>query len=88
MLGGGAFLTELVRQGISPSAFTGDLRLGYTADTSYREVETVDDGLVRFLGIPAYLWFVALAAAALTLAVVIPARRAARVRRGTSGASP
>jgi hypothetical protein len=88
MLGGGAFLTELVRQGIPPSAFTGDLRLGYTADTSYREVETVDDGLVRFLGVPAYLWFVALAATVLVLAVVIPARRAARVRRGTSGASP
>lgn len=88
MLGNGAFLTELVRQGIPPSAFTGDLRLGYTADTSYREVETVDDGLVRFLAVPAYLWFIALAAAALALAVVIPARRAARVRRGTSGASP
>ena len=88
MLGQGAFLTELVRQGIPPSAFTGDLRLGYTADTSYRQVETVDDGLVRFLGVPAFLWFVALAAVALALAVVIPVRRAARARRGTWRASP
>ena len=88
MLGGGSFLTELVRQGIPPSAFTGDLRLGYTADTPYRQVETVDDGLVRFLGVPAYLWFVALAVLAVVLATVIPARRAARARRGTSGASP
>src|SRR3954466_16098816 len=87
MLGEDAFLTELVRQGIPPSAFTGDLSLGYTADTPYREVETVDDGLVRFLGVPAYLWFAALGGAALALGAVIPARRAARVRRGTSGAS-
>jgi hypothetical protein len=88
MLGEGAFMTELVRQGIPPSAFTGDLRLGYTADTAYRQVESVDDGLVRFLGVPAFLWFIALAAAALALAVVIPARRAALARRGTAGASP
>ena len=88
MLGGGAFMTELVRQGIAPSAFTGDLRLGYTADTPYRQVESVDDGLVRFLGVPAFLWFGALAVAAVALAVVIPARRAARVRRENAGASP
>jgi hypothetical protein len=88
MLDGGAFMTELVRQGIPPSAFTGDLRLGYTADAPYRQVETVDDGLVRFLGIPAYLWFIALAIAAPALATVIPARQAARARRGTAGASP
>ena len=81
-------MTELVRQGIPPSAFTGDLRLGYTADTPYRQVESVDDGLVRFLGIPAFLWFVALAVAAVALAVVIPARRAARARRENAGASP
>jgi hypothetical protein len=87
MIGEGAFLTELVRQGIPPSAFTGDLRLGYTADTSYREVETVDDGLVRFLGVPAYLWLAALGAGVVALVAVTTARRAGRGRRGTSGAS-
>ncbi|MDN3355356.1 DUF2330 domain-containing protein [Actinomadura sp. DC4] len=88
MLGGGAFLTELVRQGIPPSAFTGDLRLDSTADTPYREVETVDDGLVRFLGVPAFLWFTALGVVVLALLVLILARGAARARRGTSGTSP
>jgi hypothetical protein len=88
MIGQGAFLTEVVRHGILPEEFTGDLRLVSTTDTAYRQVENVDDGLVRFLGVPAYLWFLALAGAALSLAAVIVARRAARVRRGSAGASP
>jgi hypothetical protein len=91
MIGQGAFLTEVVRHGILPAQFTGDLRLDYTTDTAYRQVENVDDGLVRFLGIPAYLWFLALAVAALGLVwltTVIVVRRAGRVRRGSAGASP
>jgi hypothetical protein len=88
MIGEGVFMTEVVRQGISPAAFTGDLRLDYTTDAAYRQVETVDDGLVRFLGIPAYLWFLVLGGAALGLGLVIPVRRAAHVRRGSAGASP
>jgi hypothetical protein len=91
MIGQGAFLTEVVRQGIPPTDFTGDLRLVSTTDAPYRQVENVDDGLVRFLGIPAYLWFIALAVVALGLIwliTVIVARRAARVRRGSAGASP
>ncbi len=94
MVGGGAFLTELVRQYAEPSEFTGDLRLGYTADSAYREVAVVDDGYVRFLGVPAYLWLsllvliVLIGVAAAALGVVIRGRRAARARRGTAGASP
>ena len=87
----GAFMTEVVRQGIPPTAFTDDLRLVSTTDTSYRQVENVDDGLVRFLGLPAYLWFLALAVAVLGLlwsVTLMGARRAARVRRGSAGASP
>ncbi|WP_285583439.1 DUF2330 domain-containing protein [Actinoallomurus iriomotensis] len=91
MVGDGAFLTEVVRHGIPPSAFTDDLRLGYTADTPYREVVNVDGGLVTFLGVPAYLWFVVgllvivIAGAA---AAVVSARRAARGRRASAGAAP
>ncbi|HZE32907.1 MAG TPA: DUF2330 domain-containing protein [Actinoallomurus sp.] len=91
MIGQGAFMTEVVRQGIPPTAFTDDLRLVSTTDTPYRQVENVDDGLVRFLGIPAYLGFLALAVAApglVWLITLIGARRAARVRRGSAGASP
>jgi hypothetical protein len=88
MLGDGAFMTEVVRQGIQPSEFTGDLGFDYTADTPYRQVETVDDGLVWFFGIPAFLWFILLGVAVVGLAIVIPARRAARARRGTATAYP
>jgi hypothetical protein len=91
MVGGGVFMTEVVRQGIQPTAFTGDLRLVSTTDTPYRQVENVDDGLVRFLGIPAYLWFIALGVAVLGLiwlVTVIVARRAGRVRHGSAEASP
>jgi len=91
MLGNGMFLTELVRHGIAPSAFTDDLRLGYTADTPYREVRNVDGGLVSLLGVPACLWFAAAARAVVLgapAAAVTAARRAARARRGTAGASP
>lgn len=88
VLGRGAFLTELSGQGIPPSAFTDDLRFGYTTDTPYRQVRSVDGGLVEFLGVPAFVWLVVLAAAGAGLATVIPARRAARARRGTAPASP
>lgn len=88
VLGDGAFLTELSGEGIPPSAFTDDLRFGYTTDTPYRQVRTVDGGLVEFLGVPAFLWPAVLAVAGLGLATVIPARRAARARRGTAPASP
>ena len=92
MLGGGAFLTELVRQGIRPAEFTGDLSLNDTADTPYRQVETVDGGLIEFLGVPAFLWFILLGVVVVglgaALAAIIPARRAARARRGTAPASP
>ena len=81
MLGGGAFLTELTGLEIPPSAFADDLRLGYTTDAAYRQVETVDGGLVEFLGVPAYLWLAALGVAAVGLAALVLARRAARVRR-------
>jgi hypothetical protein len=92
MLGSGAFLTELVRQGIRPSEFTGDLTFDDTADTPYRQVERVDGGLIEFLGVPAFLWFLLLGVVVVglgaALAAIIPARRAARARRGTSPASP
>jgi hypothetical protein len=91
MLGDGAFLTEVVRHGIPPSDFTDDLRLGYTADTPYREVEEVDGGLVTFLGVPAFLWFTVGALAVVVAggaATVVSARRAARARRGKAGAAP
>jgi hypothetical protein len=92
MLGGGAFLTELVRQGIRPAEFTGDLGFADTADTPYRQVETVEGGLIEFLGVPAFLWFILLGvvvvALGAALGAVIPARRAARARRGNAPASP
>ncbi|WP_329234316.1 DUF2330 domain-containing protein [Actinoallomurus sp. NBC_01490] len=91
MVGDGAFLTEVVRHGVPPADFTDDLRLGYTADTPYREVENVDGGLVTFLGVPAYLWFIAgvlLVIVAGAAAALVSARRAARARRGAAAASP
>jgi hypothetical protein len=90
MLGGGAFLTEVAWQGVPPSAFTDDLRLGYTTDTPYRDVVVVDGGLVTFLGVPAFLWFAGGALAIVSAgaaAAVVSGRRAARARRGGTGAA-
>jgi hypothetical protein len=86
MIGQGAFLTELVRQGVPPASLTTDLRFDTVGDGAYRQEEAVDGGLVSFLGIPAFLWFGALAilviGVVIGLAVAVPARRAARRRRG------
>jgi hypothetical protein len=88
MLGGGVFMTELVRHGIPPSAFGDDLRLHYTADTPYLQVDDVDDGLVRFLGLPVYLWFFVLGLAVVDPGTVIAVRRVVRARRESAAASP
>ncbi|MCO6007877.1 DUF2330 domain-containing protein [Actinoallomurus purpureus] len=81
LLGGGAFLTELVRQGIPPADFTDDLGFGYTADTPYRQVEYEEGGLVAFLGLPAVLWVLAVPVVVLAaLASVVAARRSRRRR--------
>jgi hypothetical protein len=79
LLGGGAFLTELVRQGIPPADFTDDLGFGYTADTPYRQVEYEEGGLVTFLGLPAVLWVLAVPVAVLAvLGVIVVIRRSRR----------
>jgi hypothetical protein len=89
MLGGGAFLTELVRRGIPPADFTDDLALDSTADTPYRQVEYEEGGLVTFLGLPAVLWILAAPAVILTaLVTVVALRRSPRGRRrGVTGVS-
>jgi hypothetical protein len=75
LLADGVFLTELVRQGIPPEDFTRDLSLGYVADTPYREVEVETGGLVTFAGIPAFLWFLAIPAVLVAMAVTVMVRR-------------
>ncbi|GAA4633451.1 DUF2330 domain-containing protein [Actinoallomurus vinaceus] len=84
LLGGGAFLTEVVRQGIPPADFTDDLTFGYTADTPYRQVDYVQGGLVTFLGLPAFLWLLGTPVVVLVAVavVVVAARRSGRARRG------
>jgi hypothetical protein len=88
MIGPGAFLTELVREGVQPASLTTDLRLVSTGDGAYRQEEVVEGGLVSFLGIPAFLWFGALTVALAGLAVAVPAHRAARRRRTGAPAVP
>ncbi len=68
-------------------SLTGDLRPKYIADTPYRQVEDEDE-LVTFLGIPAFLWFLAVPVVLVAAAAVILVRRSARVRRGSAAASP
>lgn len=80
LLGGGAFLTEFVRQGISPADFTDDLGFGYTADTAYRQVEYEEGGLVTFLGLPAVLWILAVPAAVVVASVAFVLIRRERRR--------
>ncbi|MCO5999319.1 DUF2330 domain-containing protein [Actinoallomurus rhizosphaericola] len=83
LLGGGAFLTEFVRQGIPPADFTDDLGFTYTADTPYQQVEYEEGGLVTFLGLPAVLWLLAAPAAVLVaLVVFLLTRRQRRRARG------
>ncbi|WP_289848878.1 DUF2330 domain-containing protein [Actinoallomurus spadix] len=83
LLGGGAFLTEFVRQGIPPADFTDDLGFAYTADTPYRQVRYEEGGLVTFLGLPAFLWFLAVpvAVAAALGAILLTRLRRRRARR-------
>jgi hypothetical protein len=87
MLGGGAFLTEVVRQGILPTDFTDDVTFAYTADTPYRQVEYVEGGLVTFLGVPAVLWLFGTPVVLLgaVTVIVVAARRSARGRREAAG---
>ncbi|MEV0399384.1 DUF2330 domain-containing protein [Actinoallomurus sp. NPDC050550] len=84
LLGGGAFLTEMVRQGIPPSDFTDDLTFANAGDTPYQQVDYVEDGLVTFLGVPAFLWLLGTPVVALVavVVVVVVARRSRRARRG------
>ncbi|MEV5749408.1 DUF2330 domain-containing protein [Actinoallomurus sp. NPDC052308] len=81
LLGGGAFMTEFVRQGIPPADFTDDLGFGYTADTSYRQVEYEEGGLVTFLGLPAFLWFLSVPVVLVVVLVAILVVRRSRTRR-------
>lgn len=77
LLGGPEFLTELVQQGIQPTAFTDDLHLTYAGDTPYREVEYTQGGLVMFAGVPAFLWLLGspVLLALAVLAVLLGRRR-------------
>ncbi len=91
MVGGGVFMTELVRQYIPPADFTGDLRLNYVADAAYQEIDDEDGGLVTLLGVPAFLWLLLIPVGLVVAAVAVAfrlARRSARVRRGSAPASP